>query len=407
MAKQVIQKLAERVVVRSTIALCVVSCLSDPVEDRARANGADSGQAGAGGSGGSGGRAGAEGSVTDAGRSDSGGSPPNAMDASPTDGSGASGRGGAGGALVDVRVDSNSGGLAGTSSSGGNAGVGGLGGGGVGGQGGAGTAGVGGAGVGGTAGAGGKGGAAGAIDAGSGKGGAAGTAGAGGASGSGGSGGTGGACTVDPGSFSGHITHYTLSTAMVACHFPTSSLPQYYAAMNEYDYRNAAACGACVEVTNSQNQSKLIVQIVDECPYVGNQQWCFNGSHHVDLNMAAYNALGANNNPAVTWRYVPCTSTPNGGNVQFYWDSGAQQYYVAVSIMNLRYELASVDIMKNGSYVAMKRERYNVWTDPGGVGTGPFTFRLTDKYGRQLIDPDIPMQPNQIVSGHVQFPPCP
>jgi expansin (peptidoglycan-binding protein) len=194
---------------------------------------------------------------------------------------------------------------------------------------------------------------------------------------------------------------------MVACHFPTASLPQYYAAMNEYDYRAAAACGTCVEITNTQNQSKLTVQVVDECPFVGNEQWCFSGSHHVDLNTAAYNALGANNNPQVTWRYVPCNPTANSSNVQYFWDSGTQQYYIAVSIMNVRHELSKVEILKNGSYVAMTRQSYNVWTDGGGIGTGPFTFRLTDKYNHQIIDANIPMTANQIVAGHVQFPVCP
>ena len=306
--------------------------------------------------------------------------------------------GGAGGSgPVDVRTDIASGGTAGASGNGGTSGAGGTGGGG---------------GAAGASGAGGKGGSGGASGAGgaSGKGGAAGVggaSGAGGAGGTAGSGGTGGTCTPDSNVYSGHITYYTLATSMVACHFPTSSLPQYYAAMNEYDYRNAAVCGACVEITNSQNQSKLTVQVVDECPFVGNQQWCYNGSHHVDLNTAAYNALGANNNPQVTWRYVPCNPTVNSGNIQYYWDSGTQQYYYAVSIMNPRHELAKVEIMKNGSYVAMTRQRYNVWTDGGGAGTGPFTFRLTDKYGHQIIDANIPMNANQIVPGHVQFPACP
>jgi expansin (peptidoglycan-binding protein) len=307
------------------------------------------------------------------------------------------GRGTGGGGPVDARSDIGSGGTAGASGSAGTSGAGGTGGGG---------------GAGGVSGAGGKGGSGGASGA-SGKGGAGGSSGAGGAGGSSGaggaagSGGTGGTCTPDSNVYTGHITYYTLATSMVACHFPTSSLPQYYAAMNEYDYRNAGVCGSCIEVTNSQNQSKITVQVVDECPFIDNQQWCFNGSHHVDLNTAAYNALGANNNPQVTWRYVPCNPTVNSGNVQYYWDSGTQQYYYAVTIMNPRHELAKVEIMKNGAYVAMTRQRYNVWTDGGGAGTGPFTFRLTDKYGHQIVDANIPMNANQIVPGHGQFPVCP
>jgi expansin (peptidoglycan-binding protein) len=385
--------------------VCVTSCAierldREPTDGGISTSGADSSGRGGAGSGGTGGqpasdasRAGASGSGTtlDASRVDAtSGTGGAAMDA---------GRGGAGGP-ADVRADIASGGTAGASGSGGTSGAGGTGGAG---------------GAGGVSGAGGKGGSGGASGAGgvsgtggaSGSGGAAGAGGASGTGGNAGSGGTGGTCTPDANVYTGHITYYTLSTSMVACHFPTASLPQYYAAMNEYDYRNAAACGTCVEITNSQNQSKLTVQVVDECPFVGNEQWCFSGSHHVDLNTAAYNALGANNNPQITWRYAPCNATVNSGNVQYFWDSGTQQFYLAVTIMNTRHELSKVEIMKNGSYVAMTRQRYNVWTDGGGVGTGPFTFRLTDKYGHQIIDANIPMNANQVVAGHVQFPVCP
>jgi hypothetical protein len=35
------------------------------------------------------------------------------------------------------------------------------------------------------------------------------------------------------------------------------------------------------------------------------------------------------------------------------------------------------------------------------------SFRLTGKYNHQIIDADIPMNANQIVPGHFQFPVCP
>src|SRR5262249_18921211 len=91
----------------------------------------------------------------------------------------------------------------------------------------------------------------------------------------------GGKCTMNNMTYNGHITHYDLGGATVACHYPTNTLPQYYAAMNEFDYNAAAVCGACVEVTNGGN--KLTVLIADECPYKGNEQWCFQGSHHIDM----------------------------------------------------------------------------------------------------------------------------
>ena len=210
-------------------------------------------------------------------------------------------------------------------------------------------------------------------------------------------------CTQDKTVYSGHITYYNLGSATVACHFPTSTLPTYYGAMNEQDYATAAVCGACVEVTNTQNNSKLNVMIADECPVAGNAQWCFNGSHHIDLNQAAYTA--PNNNPAITWRYTPCATTTN---IQYYFDSGANVNYFAVTIMNPRNAVSKVEVLKGGSYVAAVRQSYNVWLLPGnvGAGAGPYTLRVTDRYNNVLVDTNIAFSAGGTVTGAGQFPVC-
>ena len=40
------------------------------------------------------------------------------------------------------------------------------------------------------------------------------------------------------------------------------------------------------------------------------------------------------------------------------------------------------------------------------MGTGPFTFRITDIYGQMIIDENIPLSydDTEIIQGHVQFP---
>jgi expansin len=206
-------------------------------------------------------------------------------------------------------------------------------------------------------------------------------------------------CNVDNTVFNGHITFYDLGSAIVACHYPTSTLPQFYGAMNTADYNAAAVCGACAEVTNSQNGQKLTVLIADECPAATNQQWCFAGSHHIDMIHAAYNAIGANNNPAVTWRYVPCTVT---GNIKYYIDPGSNANYLAVTIMNHRYRIAKVEVMKGGAFQSMARATYNAFILSSGAGAGPFTFRVTDIYNHVLQDSNIPLQLGGIINGSGQ-----
>jgi len=209
-------------------------------------------------------------------------------------------------------------------------------------------------------------------------------------------------CNADTMVRSGHITHYTLATSMVACHYPTSSLPQYYGAMNEYDWNTAGVCGACVEITNGGN--KLVVQIVDQCPYKGNEQWCFQGSHHIDLNNAANSAINGNSNPAVTWKFVSCSSIT--GNLKYYFDSASQQYYLAVTPMNHKNPLAKVEVKKAGAYTALTRNNSNMYELKDGAGTGALSFRLTDIYNHVITD-TVTMNPGQTVEGMKQFAACP
>jgi len=208
-------------------------------------------------------------------------------------------------------------------------------------------------------------------------------------------------CNPDTQTRNGHVTHYTLATSMVACHYPTSSLPQYYGAMNEYDWNTSGVCGACVEITNGG--SKLVVQIVDECPYQGNEQWCFQGSHHIDLNDAANGALNAGSNPAVTWKYVSCNPS---GNIKFYFDSASQQYYLAVTPMNFKNPVSKVEVKKDSAFTTLSHTNYNTYTLDSGAGTGMLTFRLTDIYNHVVTD-TVTMTPGQIVNGNVQFAACP
>jgi expansin (peptidoglycan-binding protein) len=211
-------------------------------------------------------------------------------------------------------------------------------------------------------------------------------------------------CNPDTMTRNGHVTNYNLQQGMmVACHWPTEKLPTLYGAMNEYDWNNAGVCGACVEITNGGN--KQVIQIVDECPYKGNEQWCFQGSHHIDLNQAAYQALGANNNPAVSWKFVTCT--PAGtGHINYYFDSASMQYYLAVSPYNYRNQLAKVEVKQASGYTELPRNNSNMYELKSGAGTGAITFRLTDIYNHVVTD-TVMMSPGKAVEGNVQFAACP
>jgi len=210
-------------------------------------------------------------------------------------------------------------------------------------------------------------------------------------------------CKPDTEVRQGHITHYSLATGMVACHYPTSTLPQYYGAMNQYDWADSGVCGACVEITNGGN--KLVVQITDECPDVApNTQWCFKGSHHIDLNDAANNKLNGGSNPAVSWKYVACTPT---GNLKYYFDKGTKQYYLAVTPMNGRNVVAKMDAQVAGKWTSLKHTAYNTYELSGvDYGTAPINFRLTDIYNHVVTETVAPAA-DKVVDGTKQFAACP
>ena len=209
-------------------------------------------------------------------------------------------------------------------------------------------------------------------------------------------------CKPDTEVRQGHVTHYSLATGMVACHYPTNTLPQYYGAMNQYDWTDSGVCGACVEITNGGK--KLVVQITDECPYVAPNSHGAKGSHHIDLNNAANDALGAGSNPAVTWKYVSCTPT---GNIKYYFDKGTKQYYLAVTPMNVKNVVTKMEMQVGTNWNVLKHTAYNTYEFSGiDYGTAPLKFRLTDIYNHVITETVAPAA-DKVVDGTKQFAACP
>jgi expansin (peptidoglycan-binding protein) len=70
------------------------------------------------------------------------------------------------------------------------------------------------------------------------------------------------------------------------------------AAMNDADYANAAACGACVEIAGPD--ATIVARIVDRCPE------CSQGD--IDLGEAAFAKIARKElgRVPISWRYVSC-----------------------------------------------------------------------------------------------------
>jgi expansin (peptidoglycan-binding protein) len=237
------------------------------------------------------------------------------------------------------------------------------------------------------------------------------------AAGAGGSGGspndrppsaTAGNCKQDLGGYqSGWVTWYTFSqgTELVHCSFPThkgspdrvdfirTGNGTYFGAMNTSDYETAAVCGACVEVTRGDQNKKVVITIVDECPISTNNK-CTSG--HIDLSQEAFKQLGdvgegylgsgkSGSKGQISWKYVPC---PDGETVHFTLKKPSDVYWNQVRVSGNRYEIAKLEVSVNGTWVNATREVHNYWTPPEGkMGMAPYRVRATDINGAVIEAP--------------------
>jgi len=193
------------------------------------------------------------------------------------------------------------------------------------------------------------------------------------------------------------IATYYYATGAGACSFDSSPNDLMVAAMNADEYDNAAACGTYIDVVGPKGA--VTVRIVDLCPE------CKAG--HLDLSQDAFAQIAdlPQGRVSITWQVV---SPDLAGPIAYHFKDGSNQWWTAVQIRNHRNPIGQLEYWTGGQWVSVPRTSYNyfVQTNPG-MGTGPYTFRVTDSYGNVLIDGGIPHVENGTVNGASQFPPGP
>lgn len=179
-----------------------------------------------------------------------------------------------------------------------------------------------------------------------------------------------------------------------SCMFGPSPDDLMVAAMNEPDYGLADYCGAHVAVSGPNGQ--VIVRIVDMCP------GCRKGL--LDLSPQAFTQIGnlSLGRVPITWQVI---SPEIVGPIAYHFKDGSNQWWTAVQIRNHRNPVAKFEYRNSrGNWVNVLRAQYNYFIEPNGMGPGPYTFRVTDLYGNELIDSNIPHVQNGTVPGTGQFP---
>jgi expansin (peptidoglycan-binding protein) len=199
-------------------------------------------------------------------------------------------------------------------------------------------------------------------------------------------------CRILPGTtYEGEGTFYD-GDGSGNCSYPAGT-DVAYAAMNEADYQDARACGAYIRATGPDGT--VTVRIVDRCPE------CAPGD--VDFSPEAFDTIAdpRDGRVPISWELV---SGPAGmGNIQYEVKEGSNAWWLAIQPRRHRNLVTSLEVQVGTSWVSLPRLQYNYFVADAGLGPGPFTIRLTDVHGEQLIHSGITLSPTVVQSTGSQF----
>lgn len=192
----------------------------------------------------------------------------------------------------------------------------------------------------------------------------------------------------------GKATHYVV-TGLGNCSVQTSDIPT--AAMNQIEYNNSEACGACIEVTNQNNNKSVVVKIDNRCPECG--------VGHLDLTETAFSRVAALKDGIIPikWRYISCAYS----TVKLYFKEGSNPWWTAVQARDHRYPILSIAYKaagSSGAYIKLPRFTYNYFIAEKGMGPGPYDFQITDIYGAVVYAKNIPLKLTTPMAINQQFP---
>ena len=198
----------------------------------------------------------------------------------------------------------------------------------------------------------------------------------------------------------GSATFYSYATGTGACSYVGNDLSPNVVAVGPADYAGSQMCGRMLRVTGPLGS--VDVRVVDLCPT------CAPGE--LDLNEPAFAAIA---NPllgraTVTWTTIP---DEDPGTIFLQLINGGNPFFMQILPLYSRYGIASLEYLEPSGFVAARRETYNYFTLDGAMGvplplSSPFTIRLTDVNGQQLVMGTIPLIAGHLHASGQQFPFC-
>lgn len=194
----------------------------------------------------------------------------------------------------------------------------------------------------------------------------------------------------------GEGTYYVEADGSGNCSFDPTPDDLMVAAANDVDYANAALCGAYAAVTGPKGS--VVVRIVDRCP------GCAAGD--LDFSPEAFARIAdlPQGRVPIGWQLV---SPVLAGPIVYHFKDGSSRWWTAVQIRHHRNPIAQFEYWTGSAFQEVPRYQYNYFVEVGGMGDGPYTFRVTDVFGHQIVDSSVPLLNDAEFAGQAQFPPPP
>ena len=194
----------------------------------------------------------------------------------------------------------------------------------------------------------------------------------------------------------GEATFYDLGDTTGSANLDDFGAHYLTAALNTEDYMNGLA-GAFLEITDKDGDV-INVLVTDLLP-AGKKG-------DIDLSREAFKTIEPleTGRMAITWRVIALTTDQP---VRFLWKPSSSKYWASVQVRNNTYPVMKLEYLDtDGEFVEMYKESYNYFTAKDGLDSeGPFTFRLTDIYGQQFVETDIPIKGDlEEIEGTGNFP---
>lgn len=198
---------------------------------------------------------------------------------------------------------------------------------------------------------------------------------------------------LDGGWRDGILTNYRMAGS--ACNLPAPG-NGLHTAIGDAHFAAGAACGAAIEV-RAPGRRPITVTVTNRCPE------CPAG--HLDLWVDTFAKIAPPERGlirGIRWRFVPARVA---GPVQISIREGSSRWWTAIQIRNHRYPIRGLEARgRKGDWVQVPRSDWGYFVAERGLGPGPYTLRITDSRGAQIVESGVPLRPGRVIPGRNQLP---